>query len=381
MTWRDDMASADFLAAVASTSRMVSSRVELVDVLGNPAGDMSVDAATVDFKGEASQQWAGSLTISDPSLVPTSQDSPLDPRARLRVRLWWRLRKPDLVNWWEIPVGTMRTPSPGSAGDIDITAGRSGIGMTVPLVDVLAESAGNSGYRGGTIQLGGANVGDALTTLFGYLVPGVPVEIGTTSVTLPNPFEVGGSDSRTAQQDWTEIAAAAGWVVRSTREGAISCGPAVEPDAPALDWQEGPTCAVTELGRGINYAAMTNYVECRSTSPEVNPPVVGVAQDSDPGSSTYTGRLMWPTYIRSDVVTTAEAATNMAAATYGRYRRPLETVRVTIPSRPDLDYRQPARIARASAGVAGDYAVSSWNLRMAAKPQRMTVTMMQRAIQ
>lgn len=381
MTWRDDMASAAFLSAVASPVRMVSSRVELVDVLGNPAGDIATDSATVDFRGEAAQQWAGSLAISDPTLVPTSQDSPLDPRARLRVRLWWRLRKPDLVNWWEIPVGTMRTPSPGSTGDIDVNGGRSGVSVAVPLVDVLAEAAGHGGYRGGTLQLGGANVGDALTTLFGYLLPGVPVDVGTTAVTLPNPYEVGGSDSRTGQQDWTEIAATAGWIVRSTREGVITCGPAVEPDAPAIDWQEGPLCAVTDLGRNINYSSMTNYVECRSTSPEVDPPVVGIAQDSDPGSSTYVGRLMWPTYIRSDAVTTVEAATNMARATFERYRRPLETVKITIPTRPDLDYRQPARIARAAAGVAGDHAVSSWNLRMSAKPQQMAVTMMQRAIQ
>ena len=367
------MSSAAFLAALTDRRRVVSSRVELVDILGNTIDHaLDIDAATVDFKGEATQRWAGSLDVSNPLLVPTSQDSPLDPRARLRVRLWWRLRKPDLT-WWEIPVGTMRT------GDLGISAGRASVGMSVPMTDVLAE-AGDQ-YRA-TLQLGGANVADALIALFAFVLPEAPVVVTeSTSVALPNPYEVGGSDSRSPQQDWTDIAALAGWVVRTDRLGVIIIGPAMEPADSVIDWQEGPDCAVTDLDRQVTYSSMTNSVTCRSTSPEVVPPVVGVVEDTDPGSSTYVGRVSWPKTISSDAVSTVEAAVNMARATYERYRRPLETVKITIPPRPDLNYRRAAVLARRTAGVAGGYAVSSWNLRMAAKPQAMTVTMMQRAIQ
>lgn len=375
MTWLDDMASAAFLAEVENPRRTISSRVELVDVLGNHAGDLAVDGATSDFRGEAAQRWAGSLDVSDPALVPTSQDSPLDPRARMLARLWWRLRKPDLVSWWEIPVGTMRT------GDFSVGANRSGVQMTVPLVDVLAECSERGGYRGATVQLGGANVADALITLFGYLLPGVPITTGTTSVTLPTPYEVGGTDRRTPQQDWTDIAATAGWVVRTDRLGVIVCDATPEPAVTPIDWQEGPLCAVTDLDRALSWSTITNRVICSSSSPEVSPPVVGIVEDTDPGSSTYVGRMVWPTEITSDAVTTVEAATNMARATFERYRRPLETVKVSVPQRPDLGYRTPTRLARIQAGVAGDYAVSSWNLRMTPKPQTMAVTMMQRSIQ
>ena len=373
MTWQDDMVNPAFLADLDAHDRMISSRVELVDIFGNTVDhNLDIDAASVDFKGEAAQRWAGSLDVSNPLLVPTSQDSPLDPRARLRVRLWWRLRKPDRT-WWEIPVGTMRT------GDLGISAGRASVGMSVPMTDVLAE-AGDQ-YRA-TLQLGGANVADALTALFAFVLPEAPVVFtASTSVTLPNPYEVGGSDSRSPQQDWTDIAALAGWVARTDRLGVIIIGPAVEPADPVIDWQEGPDCAVTDLDRQITYSTMTNSVTCRSTNPEVVPPVVGVVEDTDPGSSTYVGRVSWPKTISSDAVSTVEAAVNMARATYERYRRPLETVKITILPRPDLGYRRAAVLARRTAGVAGDFAVSSWNLRMAAKPQVMTVTMMQRAIQ
>ena len=125
---------------------------------------------------------------------------------------------------------------------------------------------------------------------------------------------------------------------------------------------------------------LVNRVVCRSTSPEVDPPVYAVVEDADPASSTFIGRFVWQTEIKSDAVTTVTACENMARATFERYRRPLETVKLTIPQRPDLDYRQLAQVARMNAGVAGEYAVSAWTIRTGPKPEPMAVTMMERAI-
>lgn len=357
--------------AIASPIRTVSSRVELVDALGNPVRDIAVDSATVSYKGEAAQMWGGSLTVSDRSLVPTGPDSPLDPRARLRVRLWWRIWTGGA--WSEIPVGTMY-PS-----DIDARAVPAGASMSIPLRDVL-EEAQRGGYRGSTVQLGGMTVGAALRAIFERIMPDAVLEIAPSTVVLPSPYEVGGGD-RSPQQDWTEIASLEpGWRVWSDRMGVVHGGPVPQPQT-SIDWTEGPGCVVTDLGRDVTYSSMVNRVVCRSTSPEVNPPVVGVVEDSDPGSSTYVGRVVWQTDISSDAVTTVEAATNMARATYERYRRPLETVQITIPQRGDLDYRQPCSLASAAVGVAGDYLVSSWDLTLSREPRPMTVTMMQRSIQ
>ena len=377
-TWLEDMRSAAFLAELESSVRCVSARTEFVDIDGNAVEvDGAVDALTVDFKGESAQNWAGSATVSDKGLVPVGSGSPLDPRARLRVRHWWRLLKPGGVeavaaDWWEIPLATLRP------GDLSLSAGRAGVSMTVPLDDVL-EEAQRGGYGGATLQLGGANVADALRSIFEMVLPGAPVVVGSTSTTLPSPYEVGGG-TQTVQQDWTAIAATAGWVVRSDRLGVIVCGPQMDPGGQPLDWQEGPLCAVTDLDRSINFRSMVNRVVCRSTSPEVDPPVFAVVEDTDPSSSTFVGRFVWQTEIKSDAVTTTAACENMARATFERYRRPLETVKLTIPQRPDLGYRQLAQVARMDAGVAGEYAVSAWTIRTGPKPEPMSVTMMERSI-
>ena len=97
-TWLEDVRSAAFRAELESPVRCVSARTEFVDIDGNAVEvDGSVDALTVDFKGESAQNWAGSATVSHKGLVPVGSGSPLDPRSRLRVRHWWRMLKPSGV--------------------------------------------------------------------------------------------------------------------------------------------------------------------------------------------------------------------------------------------------------------------------------------------
>ena len=67
----------------------------------------------------------------------------------------------------------------------------------------------------------------------------------------------------------------------------------------------------------------------------------------------------------------------------GAYLRPSETVEVTIPPNPTLNYRDLLMIARAQAGAGGGYRASKWTLPLPEEgkaPGLMRVTTMSRQV-
>lgn len=404
--WRTVVADPTFRAAVDAPVRVLSSRAELVDQQGVPVPvqvgrrpatlNLPVASASVSFKGETAQQWSASLTFTDPWMVITGPDHPLYPAQSLRVRLWWRIRVPftpdplypgddlypadDLYpssgsrawRWLEVPVMTGYPQDPSSVDGGDVVT-------SMELVDPLATARG--GYGGEPLSLGGLTVTQALRAIFDRCAPSLPLRVEESSVTLPATYEVGEDDPA---QTWTRIADMAGWVVRTDRLGAVRCGPRPEPTA-GFDWAEGPDCAVTQMRRDLRTSLMGNKQTVRSTHPDH----VGVwasVQDDDPSSPTWTGGPFGVRPlpdIESDVITTVEAATNLARMHLGRGLHPTEDVTVTIPQRADLDYQSPVHLARAQLGVGGEYRVSSWSLQLPVAgeaPAPMTVAMMDRTV-
>ena len=141
---------------------------------------------------------------------------------------------------------------------------------------------------------------------------------------------------------------------------------------------------IIDHDHGIEH--MGNRITVRSSDPDY----VGVyatVQDDDPASPTWVGGPCGvhplPS-IDSDAVTTVEAATNLARMHLGRGLRPVEDVSVTIPQRPDLEYRQVVHLARRQVGIGADYRISSWDLDLPVTgqpPAPMSVRMMQRTVE
>jgi hypothetical protein len=72
----------------------------------------------------------------------------------------------------------------------------------------------------------------------------------------------------------------------------------------------------------------------------------------------------------------------MAKMQLGRFLRPTDSVNVTVPQRPDLEYRDQIALLRQRAGVGGVFMVSGWALKLGPAdrgPEPMTVTMMVRS--
>lgn len=368
-SWRDTIESAAFVAAVTAEQRTVGSRVEMVDRLGNSVLDLPVDSGNVSFKGEQAEQWACSLTLSDPDLVPRSPYDPLDPRSGLRCRIWWRIL--DGGSWLEVPLGTYWLEDP------DVSDDGTTVRIGVTGRDAVA-TARRGGYGTQTVGVSGYTVDAALLHILFVVAPTVAVRIDPSTVTLPATYELGSSDD--PWDDVADIASMAGLVVRADREGALLVAPTPEPSTVRADLQEGDDCAVVALTRGIKTSSIVNRVVAVSTSPEVNPPIVGVVEDDDEASPTWVGRYgPYVTTIKSDKIATQEGAEGMARAAFERWRLPMETVTVTIPQRPDLGYRDLCSVSSTRAAVSGMYRVSGWELPLAGPdqaPAPMTVTFM-----
>lgn len=366
--------------AIDRKVRTLDARAELVDATGtpvmvtvgtaNPRSDLPLAGAKVSFKGEVAEQWGAVATFTDPWMVPADADHPLWGARNYFVRFWWRILDDGV--WTEHLVCTLAIGN--SSGQDNGT-----ISGTVNLRDVLSTARG--GY-GGPLDVGGMTVDQALRAIFERVAPTLPLQLDTTTVTLPTPYSLGENDPA---KDWTEIAGVAGWVVRTGRDGTVIGGPRPTPTA-ALDWSEGPDCPVSDLSWEHGIEHMGNQITVRSTHPDA----VGIyatVQDDDPASPTWVGGP-WGVHplpsIDSDAVATVEAATNLARMHLGKGLRPVEDVAVVVPQRPDLEYRQVVHLARRQAGIGADYRISSWDLEMPVRgtpPAPMPVRMMQRTVE
>ncbi len=370
MGWRETVASAAWTAAVRASIRSVGARVEIIDGDGMHVTDLPVDQVEVTMRGESSEVWGARFALSSSTYVPLRATDILDPRSGMRARVWWRVKA--ATGWLEVPVGTYTMEDPAITDD-------GLLAYTVTGFDPLAE-AKRGGYGGKTLDLGGLTVGAALAVIFAAVAPRTPIRIADTSVLMPAVYTVG---EQAADSDWSDIAAMAGWVVRSDREGVIQIGPPPEPAMARESWQQGDRsgCAVLAVERNIKTSSVINRVVAISTSTEITTPIREVVEDDDPGSATWVGAYgPYQTEIRSDKITTPEGAINMARATFERWRKPVETVQVSIPARPDLDFGDLIALGFPRVGAAGLYRVSSWTWTAAKAPAPMAVTMMARAM-
>ena len=364
MSWHATVADDAWLAAVTDPNRLVSSRVEVVSFDGPSLGDIACYAVTVSVDADRAEQWAASFTFSDATVVPTSTTSVLDGRSGLWLRVWWQLDTAS--GWQEIPLGTFVVED-SEWSDAGTLSG------TVPGLDPLAV-ARRGKYGAAVINVGGLTVSTALRHLFESVAPGFPVSIEPSTVTLPAQFELWARDPA---EDWTEIAAMAGMVVRTDRLGVITVARPPESSTPAADWQEGAACPVVELGVKNKTSTIPRRVVVVSTNPDVVPPVVGSWDNPDADSQ----MIVTETRVESSTVTTVEAATNLAMLTGTRWARPQQTVEVTVPARPDLDMGDLVSLSRQRVGVAGLYRVGGWSLDLRGPdqpPAAMRVQMMAR---
>lgn len=372
----------EWLAAVADPDRLLSSRAELVDVKGTPQPimvddiptlDLPLSGASVSFAGEQAQQWSATMAWAHPWMVPTTTSHPLWGAQSLRVRLWWRIWIGGA--WVERAVCTL------VPGDSAVTDGGTISGSTRGL-DVVSLLRG--GY-GSPLTVSGLTVDQAVAAICERCAPTLPVRIAPTTVTVPATLTLGAQDPL---RDVTELAAI-GYPdgrIRSDREGVLIVGPRPEPASAPLDWQEGPSCPVTEVRWEHGIEHMGNRVTASSSHPDAAGLYVTV-DDDDPSSPTY---VSGPFGVRplpgitSDKATTSGGLRSLALMALGKGRHPVDDVSVTVPQRPDLDYQTPILLARDGLGVGSLYRVQSWGpleMPVDGKPPRpMQVGMMEMTV-
>lgn len=372
--WRAIASDPAFQVALAAEDRVIGTRLEMIDVDGNHVDDLPFSGGSTNYDGAATEAFAVTVTITDKRYVPTGPRSLLDPRSGHWCRVWWRLRKPDLVSWWEIELATVKLGKPrtrASHGQVELTmTGRDAFSI-----------ARRRGYGDHVIPVGGLTVTAALRSLFEHVAPGTRTVIGDSAITLPAVYELSEQDPGI---DWEKIAGVGGMTATSTRLGLIEVSATSLPSTVYADLQEGPGCPVIELTREVN-DDLYNYVTVVSTNPDVTPTIVAVRQDSDPGSPTYIGGPygVFRKLIKSDVVASQQAADNLADVEYQRLRLPVETVDVTMRQRPDFEWGTLVTAKSDDAGTAGQFRVSGWTIPHTvpgSDPAEMGVSFMARSV-
>lgn len=372
-TWsRETADSAEWLAAVESPLRILSSRVEMLDVRDDVAGVIYPDSVTVDYDEAKSEAFAAAFTFSDPASVPLRTADATSPLSGLKARVWWQVQTSGGVV--EYPACTVYLEDP----DMDYNGLLS---MTLDGRDAVAE-AKRGGYRGTTVSVGGMTVTAALALIFQTVAPGIPSRVAASAVALPAIYDLG---AKLPEADWTEIAALAGFVVRADRLGVIVAGPPAVPESVRLSLAEGDGCAATRIRRSVSTSTMINRAVAVSTSTEIAAPIMAVCEDTDPGSPLWVGLgRNREKVVTSDAITTQEAADNLAQSTYAAGRSALDSIEVTMPQRPDMEGGDIASVSFPAIGAAGNYRIAAYRYAMRGPdkpPEQMTVRMRPKAVQ
>ncbi len=364
--WDDLLAMPEWAAQMAAVDRQVACRVEVIDPTGAPVGDAVIDSGTVRMTGGGSEMWVANLSGTDPDWLPMDYTDALDSRSGNRVRIWWQELIPALDGWGEVPVMTGWPHNP------DVTdEGLPAWSLTVR--DSLLE-AKRGGYGGKTVEVGGLTVDAALNALFEAVAPLIDRSIPPSLVLLPTTCTLGENDP---DQDWTEIAALAGWAVWSDREGTITAGPITA--ATEVDWSEGAGCRLTGLRKSSTTTDIKNRVVVVSTNSDVATTITAVKEDDDPASPTYVGdHGPWELRIESDTVASQEAADALAATMLAANLLPTVEITGKATPRPDLGWGDAIQLQRDRIGIYGIHTLTAFGMTLpkpGTVPELMEITM------
>lgn len=350
LTWRETLASDDFLADVNAPVRTgLGWRVDMVNQSGDPVVAMPADSVSVRMQGDSPEMFEATFTITDRTWVPVNPASHLAPTSGLRARIWW------LLGDWEALICTVHLAKPRIRDDgttVQITAtGRDPVSVVR-----------RAGYNGQLISVGGKTVTAAIERMLEVAAPTIPRRIAESSVTLPGVMELGEEDF---WDDLTEIAALAGFEPRTERDGTLTIDEPPAPERISASFQEGIDCVMLPpITRDIDTDTHNRFTVVAS-SVEVETPISYTAECTDQGSPYWVGRYgPFTKRIDSDKVASLTAATNLAWAEYRKGLNPTEEVTISAPQRPDLDYLDRCQVGREAAGVGGEYRVLGWRMNL-----------------
>ena len=300
--------------------------------------------------------WSGSVTVGV-DLLPQSPRDPLHPLAYNRVRPVWMVRMPD-GTWQDIPVGTMYVTDIGEVRDdgTDVTVDLT-LGDAIELVKTAGWDTG--------ISLGGVEAGEAIRRIILDRAPIVNAQIPTTGFVLPDTWEAGepGGDP---WDDVVKIADAAGLIVGTDRMGVIVARERPTTGRTVADFTEGDGCTVTDISAQTPALDLKNIVTVVTTSRDVDPPLLGRAEDTDPTSPLFVGRGVKRTLrVQSDTATTQAQVDQLAGQRLADSRSLTTLIELSHRPRPDLDVWDVVTVQRARIGVAGAAQIRAWTLDLA----------------
>lgn len=356
-----------YYEALAARDRRVSSRAEIISPdgavvarLGGPdpthPGALS-GAVTCD--GGASIRWTCDLVLDNPDLLPSGPYDLLSPFSFNRIRLWWSIRLRD-GRLGEIPVGTYYPDLTPVSDD------GARVGIVIHGSSAVAEVKRARWDR--ALDLSGMTISEAIVAILTDRAPWAQIAVTPTTTRVPKSYEPG-APGEDPWEDVEALADAAGMVAYDDRMGVIRVDPRPVPGPPQALFVEGPGTSLVELSSvATDKDWVVNKVTVASASPEVDPPVTGVAVDDDPASPlgrAYLDGHLYSRRVENAIVTTRAQAETMARNILAD-RAPVTTASAVVHPAPHLDPGMTVSLGRARAGLGGSFTLTSWSLDIAA---------------
>lgn len=348
--------------AITDPTSTRRTRAEIIDEngaiiarLGGPdATHPGAVEGTVTMDTEQAVRWSADLTLDNPDLLPTSPLDLLHPLSRNQVRIWYGLWIPTEGRWGEIPVGTYYPAQTPHSDDGRFVSNR------VLGFDAVARIK-RAGWQV-ALDLSGAVVTDAIAEIIEDRAPWATYVITPATATVPPSYEPGepGADP---WDDVRKLAEVVGMVAYCDRMGVIRVEPRPGTGPADAHFVEGKNSALLGLPRvETDLSELVNHVTVTSADPDVDPPITGVAFDDDPTSWLYVPEAgLYTHHVSNPLVTTQAQAENWARNILDD-RAPVATLDALVEPHPHLDGGDTVNIARARAGVAGDYTLTKWTL-------------------
>ena len=354
-------------AALVAPERVTDYRFDVLDEAGTvlatltPAAedDSGVLGGQVTCSAEAIR-WTGSIMVTGDDLVPVRAGDLLHPLTYNRVKPWIRVRLAD-ATFAEIPCAPMYVDAMPSLADSGLTPG---VEATLQLSDAVALIK-RAGWRA-PMRLGGYACHAAIEAIAQEVAPWLTVIVTAPAAptTLPAEYDVGepGGDP---WADVETICEAGNLVAYVDRDGALRVEE--RPTTTAVRWsflENDSDCLMIDLTADVDLADLENVIAVQSDSEDVDPPVVGWWEDTDPMSPLYAGNghVLFNGARTNPAVLTQAQAEQVAAQIGATMRAATQTVVVSTVPVPILDPLDVVDVARQRIGVGGLCEVQSWTV-------------------
>lgn len=353
--WQDVLTLPEFWEAVVDPHRVSDWSAEIVNPDEVVLDELlPFEDGQVVVESERAHWWSVTFDVPDAAWYPRRETDPLHAHSRHTIQLWFHLWLPRSMQWVRIPCGRTYPRVGEISADGDLPPG----GFDVTGVSALATIR----HYLTPIDVSGMRAHTAIETILSAVAPTLRRDLTPSMHSLPAEYILGEVHAGDPVADMHSIAHAAGMILYEDRVGVIRLDP--HPDATVVaDWSQGVVQSISV--RSVDAAVTVNSLVVASGSREVDPPVMAVAQITDPTDPiSVTHGVFYPDKLILDEATTEAQCAQIAALKLATLREQTREVNLVALFQPHIDPLRVVALGEAEFDAVGPHRVTGWSTRL-----------------